>query len=181
MLKNNKTIWEKEFTDFLNTEPVSVPDSITDKIMTTIHAEMNPSAFKVFSKISVVHLIIGFVTLLFCPQFGISLTSLAGLTHYLMPLGHEFCTFVCGAVFVGTSLFVAGFYLKREEVLALKENLLLHNLSLASLSIGFFIALDGNVIFTMGLLWLAGAYLAGVIAVDAGWFIRRLIAERVYS
>ncbi|MBY0384713.1 hypothetical protein K2X05_06100, partial [bacterium] len=111
MKNNKKTNWESEFTDFLLTESVAVPQKLTETILTKIHNELNPSFLHVFKKISFIHLILGFFTLLFCPQFDISITSQLGLVPYLMQFGHEVCTFGCGAIFVGISVLVSSFYL----------------------------------------------------------------------
>lgn len=173
MTKNNKTDWEKEFSEFLMTEPVKVPDGISERILNKIHAELNPSAWKVFSKVSLIHFAVGFVTLLFCPQFGISITSQLGVMPYLMQFGHEVCMLGCGAIFVGFSLFAASLSLKPEEIKVLKMNNFLQMLSLTTLSIGFFIAMGGEIVLTLGLIWMAGAILGGLVSLDIGWALRR--------
>lgn len=173
-MKNiKKTNWESEFTDFLLTEPVEVPQKLTKTILVKMHGELNPSFLQVFKKISFIHLVVGFLTLLFCPQFNISITSQLGLVPYLMRFGHEVCTFGCGAIFVGISLLVSSFYLKPEEIKVLKKYEFLQLLFLSSLSLGFFVAAGAEIVLSLGLIWLAGATIGGVLSLDLGWLLRR--------
>lgn len=172
MKNSKKTNWESEFADFLMSEPVEVPHMITEMIISKIQNELNPSFLQVFIKISSIHLFVGLVTLLFCPQFDISITSQLGLVPYLMQFGHEVCTFGCGAIFVGISLLASSFYLKPEEVKVLKRYAFLQLLVLSSLSLGFFVALGAEVILSLGLIWLAGATIGGVLSLDVGWALR---------
>ncbi|MBY0316279.1 MAG: hypothetical protein K2Q26_12205 [Bdellovibrionales bacterium] len=181
MTKNNKTDWEKDFSEFLLTEPVEVPERLTNSILEKIHRELNPSAWKVFSKVSLIHFAVGFVTLLFCPQFGISITSQLGVMPYLMQFGHEVCMLGCGAIFVGFSLFTASFSLKAEEIRVLKNNAFLQMLLLTTLSIGFFIAIGGEIVITLGLIWMAGAIIGGIFSLDLGWTLRRYLASKAIA
>lgn len=174
MKNSKKTNWESEFAEFLISEPVEVPHKVTETIISKIQKELNPSFLQVFGKISSIHLIVGLVTLMFCPQFDISITSQVGLVPYLMQFGHEVCTFGCGAIFVGTSLLASSFYLKPEEVKVLKRHELLQLLVLSSLSLGFFVALGAEVVLSLGIIWLAGATLGGILSLNLGWTLRRL-------
>lgn len=174
MKNSKKTNWESEFSDFLMTEPVEVPPMLTETIIAKIQNELNPSFLQVFGKISSIHFIVGLFTLLFCPQFDISITSQVGLVPYLMQFGHEVCTFGCGAIFVGTSLLASSFYLKPEDVKVLKKHEFLQLLVLSSLSLGFFVALGAEVVLSLGIIWLAGATLGGILTLNLGWAFRRL-------
>ena len=173
MKNNKKTNWESEFTDFLSTKPVEIPQKLTETVLTKLYKELNPSFLHVFKKISFIHLIVGFFTLLFCPQFNISVTSQLGLIPYLMKFGHEVCTFGCGAIFVGVSILVSSFYLKPEEVRVVKKYVLLQLLILSSISLGFFVAAGAEIVLSLGLIWLAGATVGGILSLDLGWALRR--------
>ena len=174
MKNSKKTNWESEFADFLLVEPVEVPHKVTETVFSEIHHELNPSSLQVFGKISYTHFIIGFFTLLFCPQFDISITSQLGLVPYFMQFGHEVCTFACGAIFVGISLLASSFHLKPEDIKVLKKYELLQLLVLSSLSLGFFLALGAEIILSLGIIWTAGAVVGGVLTLNFGWAIRRL-------
>lgn len=175
MKNNKKTNWESEFADFLLTEPMEIPQSLTDTVLQKIQRELNPSFLDIFLKISFIHFAVGFLTLLFCPQFDISITSQLGLVPYLMQFGHEVCTFGCGAIFVGVSVLASSFYLMPEEIKVLKKYVFLQIITLSTLSIGFFIALGAEIVLSLGMIWLSGATLGGILSLDLGWALRRRI------
>lgn len=173
MRNNKKENWESEFTDFLRTKSVEVPAKLTESILVQIHSELNPSFLHVFKRMSFIHLAVGFVTLMFCPQFNISITSQLGLVPYLMQFGHEVCTFGCGAIFVGISILISSFYLKPEEIKVLKKQVFLQLITLSSLTLGFFVAVGAEIVLSLGLIWLSGATIGGVLSLDLGWTLRR--------
>lgn len=179
MDKNKKIQWEKDFLEFLNTAPSPVPNPLTQLVLKKMTHLMNPSPWTVFSKVVQVHFFVGFLTLLFCPQFGVSITSQLGLMPYLMHYGHEVCMLGCGAVFTGFSVFTASWILKPEEIKALKANSLLQFFVLTSLSIGFFIALGAKIIFTLGLFWMVGAVLGAIFTLDIGWLMRLYMQRKM--
>lgn len=174
MKNSKKTKWESDFTEFLMNEPVEVPRELTEKILLQIKTELNPSFMKVFGKISSTHFVIGFFTLLFCPQFDISITSQLGLVPFLMQFGHEVCTFGCGVIFVGMSVLFSSFYLKPEELKMLKKHQILQLLVLSSLTLGFFIAIGAEIVLSLGLIWLTGAFVGGILSLNLGLSLRRL-------
>ncbi|MEO5969705.1 MAG: hypothetical protein ABIQ95_07230, partial [Bdellovibrionia bacterium] len=77
-----------DFLDFKNGESVVPPLYLTEKIIDQIHHDLNPSAWIVFSKLSLIHFVVGIVTLSICPQFGFRVFgSGAGLMGMFMELG----------------------------------------------------------------------------------------------
>ncbi len=179
MGRNDKHSWEAEFREFADSEAIAVPEAVSAQLFETVHEELNPKALSVFTKVVLFQAIVGFVSLLFCPQFGISLTSSLGIMPYLMKFGESVCMLGCGALFAGLSLMAASLFLRPEEVRALKQHEVLHLVSLATLSLGAFLCLGGEVVFTLGLVWLFGAVLGGVVSLETGWALRRVLAGRV--
>lgn len=178
MERNDRSIWEKDFTEFLQAEPAHVPDPISLRIIEQIHSELHPSAFKVFGKILSIQFVVSLITLLFCPQFGISFTASHGIMPYLMKFGDSVCMLGCGAFFTALSLFVVSFALKPEEVRVLKEHEVLQLVGLATLSIAAFLCVGGEVIFTLALVWMLGSVIGGAITLETGWALRKSIARR---
>jgi hypothetical protein len=176
MERNNKQNWEKDFLYFASCEETSIPEALGENVLKTISDELHPSAIKVFGKLTLVTFLVGAITLLFCPQFGVSLTSSMGLMYYLMPLGSTVCFVGCGGFFVGASIFIASLILKPEEILSLKEHAVLQLLSLSLLSLGALLCLGGEVVLTLGLVWALGAVVAGGLSLEAGWFLRKKAA-----
>jgi hypothetical protein len=147
-------------------------------VLKQVRAELNPSAFAVFTKTALIHAFVGGLTLLFCPQFGIKLTSSHGVMPYLMKFGEGFCMLGCGAVFTAMSLLVASIALRAEEVRALKRNWPLQLAILAMLSLGALLCLGGEILLTLGLIWAVGAIIGGAVSLEAGWAYRRHSAAR---
>jgi hypothetical protein len=177
-MERGKSGWEKEFTEFSSTEPTEVPALVSAAILQQVTAELHPSAIKVFSKTASIHAVVGLLTLLFCPQFGLSLSSSMGLMPYLMKYGEGVCMLGCGAFFTGISLLVASVMLRPEEVRALKEHQILQLAFLSTASLGAFVCLGGEVVLSLGLIWALGAIVGGALTLEAGWAYRRRIAYR---
>jgi hypothetical protein len=179
MKSHNKWNWEREFTDYLAVEPADVPDLISEQLLVRIHSDLNPSAISVFTKAVIIQLFVGLVTLLFCPQFGISLTSSYGIMPYLMKYGESVCMLGCGALFTSVSFFIASFVLRPEEVRALKQHEVLHLISIATLFLFALIYFGGEVALTLGLVWMLGAVVGGALTLETGWALRQSLARRV--
>lgn len=180
MSKNsdNKT-WLNEFSEFIAVDAGSAPRELGTQIRSLVSNDLNPSPWKVFSKASLVQVIVGFVVLLFCPQFGLSLTGVHGIMHLLMQYGEGVCMFGCGALFVGSSLFVSSLVLKTDEVRILRRNRVLQTALLSLLTVGAFLCLGGEVIGLVTLAWLSGSILGGIGTLELGWATRRWVREKV--
>ena len=85
MEKNERTSWENDFAEFLATDSATISDAVSERVLERIHADLHPSAIKIFGKLSLIQFGVGLGSLLFCPQFGISLTSSLGLKPYAPP------------------------------------------------------------------------------------------------
>ena len=173
MAGNERGSWEKDFADYISTELVEVPASLSERVLGGIGAELNPSALSVFGKVSLVQFLGGLSTLLFCPQFGLSLSSSLGLMPYLMRFGESFCMLGCGALFTGFSLLIVSFTLRPEEIRILKKHEIVQLISVSTLSLGAFLCLGGEVVLALGLVWLLGAVIGGALTLKIGWGMRK--------
>ena len=176
----NKKSWVEDFQEFINSDSNSahVPENLSHKVLDTISAKLNPSALDVFIKVALLHAIASTLTLLFCPQFGLSLTSGMGLMQIFMRYGHSACMLACGVLFMSFGLLLASLILRPEEVRVLRANNLYFLLSLSGLSLGMFLCLGGQIFQTMTLVWLLGTLLGGGITLDLGWRLRRFSLSR---
>lgn len=172
MIKNSRSNWEKEFAEFAAAEAVPVPTEISETILNKVSSDLHPSGIRVFLKTAALQTVLGFVTLLFCPQFGISLTSSSGIMPYLMKYGDSVCMLGCGAVFTSLSLLAASLLLKPEEVRALKERQVLQLGFLVVLSLFAFMFLGGEVALSVAVAWSLGAIIGGALSLEAGWSVR---------
>ena len=176
--KKDFSSWNNEFIEFAEAKSASIPEHITKKILGKIQSDLNPGAFTVFTKMAFIHSAVGAATLLACPQFGISFTNGHGLMHYLMQYGDGVCMLGCGAFFTAFSLLIASLILKPEEVRAFKGNQILQMTSLSTYSLVIFLFLGGEVVLTLGLIWILGAILGGALSFEAGWSYRQCVMRK---
>ena len=178
MEKNDRTNWERDFSEFLAAEPARVPSELSQSVVDRISSALRPSALRVFGKMSAIHLLTGLATLAYCPQFGISFFSSMGLMAYLMRFGNTVCMLACGALFTSLSLFLASLLLRPEEVRILKQNEFVQLGFLSTLSLGAFIIAGADVGVAFAAPWLLGAFLGGLLLLEVGWNLRRRIAQK---
>lgn len=108
----------KEFASFLsgNIEP---PKSIERELFAKIRTLLNPSLPRTLGKIFLFHVVGSFVTLLFCPQFGISLRNSLGIMGYMMAIHPAVCFLGCGLLWMvgGQALTYAFLTMDEQRVL----------------------------------------------------------------
>lgn len=166
---------KKEFIEFLSTKPISPPREITKNIIEKISRDLNPSSLSVFGKVSLIHLLVGSITLLFCPQFGLGFLSGMGIMHLFMALGSFGCALLCGSFFLGFSTLTVALILRPEEIRVVRKNNFIQISLLAIFSLLIFI-LFGEVIVTgHSLAWLLGGILMGIFSLEFGWYLRKNI------
>jgi hypothetical protein len=172
----------KDFKEFMQTDSVTPPFILQENIFSIVHKDLNPSVWYVFSKMSLIHLSAGIVTLSLCPQFGFRFFGEGpGLMRFFSHLGTYACTSLCGAFFVGTSLFVSGFVLRPEELKSLRNHRWLQVSTLTFLSLGAFIMLDTKILFAFAASWLVGSILGGVAMLELGRILKLYLRRLKYT
>jgi len=175
MTSSQNQEWLKEFAEFNNMKEIRVPQDLTEKVWDRMNQLIHPKPSMIFYKILGIHFVVGFLSLSFCHQFGMNpFQTSSSLADVFMQMGgHSFCMFACGALFMGTSLATAGFFLSLEEVKVLRKTELLQNLLLSGLSLGIFAMLGAELALTFAGLWLLGALIAGFLATEALWQLKK--------
>lgn len=173
--------WVKEFQEFMAVEVAEPPRQLSQQIVSRIHSELNPSPVKVFLKLSLVHALVGAVTLLFCPQFGIGFLGGMGLMGIFMKWGVEACTLSCGAVFMSVSLGVASWVLKAEEVQVIRKARILQIGALGLISLGFFICVAPEIVYGLTAFWLGGSLIGGLAGLEAVWAVKNWVSSHRMS
>ena len=169
--------WAHDFVDFANQKGQALPEEASQNILAKVRADLSPSVFLVFFKTAAINFFVGCLTILYCPQFGLSLTSSMGLMHYLMKYGDSVCMLGCGAFFTGVGLLVVSLVLRPEEIRVLKEHQVLNLTFIASLSLGALLCLGGQVALSMGFVWALGAIIGGALSLELGWVYRKKLAK----
>ena len=170
--------WIKEFEEFLGVQPQLPPEHLSQSILSYVHSDLNPSPWKVFSKLSLIHALVGGITLLFCPQFGLSLWDGMGMMHIFMKWGEQVCMLACGAVFMAGSLLVASLGLRVEEIRVIRKTELLQISILGLLSLGAFLCLGLNIVLSLAAFWFLGSLFGGIITLELGWKLRLWLQSR---
>ena len=118
---------------------------------------------------------ISFLSLSICHQFGLNpFNTERSLDSWMMSAaGHNACMVGCGVLFVGASLFLSGYFLSVEEVIALKRTKVLQILTLGVISLGLLIAGGAQVALSIGVLWFLGAMVGGMVAVETTLILKR--------
>ena len=164
--------WSAEFEGFLKANEATPPKAVAEIVLNRVASDLNPPAWNIFAKLSLIHLIVGGATLLACPQFGISILPGMGLMAIFMKFGHTACMAACGAFFLGGSFLLAALALRPEEVRKLRQAELIYVVSLAAVSAAVLICVGGTMILQLGLAWLAGSLLGGILTLELGWRVR---------
>lgn len=155
----------EDFKEFVSSKGEPVPKEISASILNRIHASLNPSAWLVFAKIFSIHIVVGTVSLSICNQFGLNpFNTNFSLSEYFMQFGHSTCMFLCGILFITSSILLGRIMLKQEEFVVLSRHAPLQVFGLSVFSLVAFIALGAEIVIGIGALWLLGAMLGGVFA-----------------
>lgn len=159
-LENNK-----DFQEFLVSDGHSPPKQLSDDILYFVHRDLNPSHRLVFIKLLLIQTVVGIVTMLFCPQFELSLTNNYDLFHFFhRQFGRTICMAICGGIFMGSGAVAAAFILKGPELRKISRTPLLYYFSISSIFLLGFLLLGANVYVEISAAWIVGACLVGSAA-----------------
>lgn len=163
----------KDFKEFVEADSTNPPRELKENIFSLVHRDLNPNPWFIFSKLSLIHLTVGLLTLSLCPQFGIRFFGEGlGVMRFFLHFGAYGCIALCGAFFVGTSLFVSGLVLRIEELRVLRGHRWLQISGLTFLSLGALIMLDAEILFAFGLTWIVGSIFGGIALLELGRYAR---------
>ena len=163
----------KDYEDFIGSEGVMPPKELDAKIISFVKYDLNPDMKIVFSKLLGVQAFVGVLTLLFCPQFELSLTNNHDLYHYFhYTFGTYGCFAICGALFIGSGAIFASYLLKKSEVQKIRSNKSLCYLAISLIAVTMFILFGAEIYLAAALAWIVGAILGGFLMVEINSFFR---------
>jgi len=168
---NNK---RNDFKDFLDNKKSSPSTQIANKVLHSIRRDMIPSKPIVLGKLILVQAFIGAVTMIFCPQFSMSLTSNDELYHFFhRTFGHYGCMMVCGSIFVGSGALFSTTILNWAEIRLIRSNKILGYLFLSGLFATTFLMLGAQVYLDVAIAWMLGATLSGSVFFQVSSILKR--------
>lgn len=170
---------KNDFQDFVSKDSLiesNIPKDIEKNVLTIIESQMNPSQSIILLKLFAIHLLMGTLTLLFCPQFSFSLTGNDQFYLFLHQLlGHEGCMIACGVIFMTPGALVASWVLGLDEMNAIKKSIYLHIMAITSFALVAFIMIDAQVYKDIAILWVIGALLGAISGFHVVKILRRAI------
>ena len=176
MINHNKHKDNRDFLDFMNSEEINPPDELSNKILDYVKNDLNPSHKIVFGKLLGIQAFIGFFTLIFCPQFNLSLTNNYELFHYFHHnFGESICMAVCGSIFIGSGALLAAYILKASEIRKIKHSRFLYYFSITSIILTTFLLLGADVYLKFAMFWFIGAYTGGLVLFEINRVIRKAV------
>lgn len=172
MTKKDKNLTE-DFADFLSASEVEPPTHASNKILSYVNSELNPSRSRIFMKISGIHAVVSIFSLSLCSQFGIRAFPLYdAMNTFMKVMGHTYCLALCGFLYFAMSSVAFSFTLKPEEIRTIRKDRYAQLLLLAGVSIGIFLCLGADVLILPSIFWLIGSMVGGLGAFELGWRLR---------
>lgn len=166
---------KKDFLDFLNPSDKTTKE-MDNRIIEFVSSELNPTHKKVFLKLVLIQSFIGFLTLIFCPQFEFSLTNNYELFHFFHHnFGEKICMSICGSIFIGSGAIFASYILNSAEIRKIRQTNGLYYVFISILALFSFLMLGAKVYLTMSIYWLIGAIIGGHVIFEINHFIKQKV------
>ena len=168
---------QKEYLQFLDpsgTHENPLPVSVFNELKRTLF----PNPFVVFAKVFALHVVVGFFSLGICHQFGLNPfgTERSLMDWFMKVGGHNFCMVSCGILFIGLTYTLANFFLSLEELEAVRQHEWLQTGIIGLMSITAFYFFGAELALTFVALWIIGAFLGGLLAIEGSYRLRKSYA-----
>jgi hypothetical protein len=172
--------FDNDFQDFSKDSPSNPSQEMEQKLLKKVELELNPKHSTIFIKLISIQAFIGLLTLLFCPQFSLSLTNNQEVFHYFHHrYGVAICMAICGSIFVGSGSIFAAYILSFNEVQKIRSTKTLYFLSVSILLISSFFLLGAEIYLGIAAYWTLGASATGVILFELNSLIKTKILMNV--
>jgi len=163
---------EREFLEFVNSDPVPPPALLTEKLKITISQDLRPAIWKIFVKLAGMQAVCATITLFFCPQFNIGFAKhdyLANLVHHSEGLVFMF---VCGMIFLGGGAVIAPLFFNQAEMKAIERSVLIYFPITALFAVMLFYSLGADIYWSLALPWFSGGTIGSIMGFELVKFFR---------
>jgi uncharacterized membrane protein YfcA len=164
--------WEREFLEFVNSDPVTPPTVLTEKIKTTVSQKLRPAIWKIFSKLAAMQAACATLTLLFCPQFEIGFAKHGHLADLIQHSDGFGFMLVCGIIFLGGGAAIAPIIFHQAELKAIEKSVLIYFPTAALLALILFYSVGADIDWTLALPWFLGGTLGSLISFELVKYFR---------
>ena len=159
----------KDLKDFIQNNEMNPSSKLDDTVLSFVKDDLAYNKKTIFMKLVLIQSFIGILTLLFCPQFQLSLTNSHELFHYFHhTFGKNICMMICGSIFVGSGALFAGTVLNLRELRIINDSKLLFYVMISIFALFIFSIINTELYLTLSLFWLVGASLAGITMFSIG-------------
>ena len=166
-----------EFQSFMTAGDTVPPASSVAAVRTAVSADLNPSPWRVLSKLMIVVACTGSVTLVFCPHMGLGYGDMFGLMKYIMPLGDGVCQAICGSIFVGSGALLSAAFLRPEELTVVHKYPSLQFIAVSAVVLGLFFCGGAATLSLLGFFWFLGAVVGGLVSFEIGYRGRFILLD----
>ena len=164
---------KQDFDDFINSTPLNPPKELSNRVLGMIREKLNPKFLTLFTKLGVIQAFLGALSLLVCPQYGISFSGNDSLyltfQKYLGPHG---CMIACGVIFTSIAALASVVILERPEIKKIFKFQWFIFPVVAIAFLTLFTCVVREFYLNVSLLWLSGALLGYLVTFDLGYMIR---------
>jgi hypothetical protein len=154
----------RDYLEFINTPDVLPPREMDNLVLSEIKNKLDPTSSLILLKLSIVHAFMGSLTMVFCPQFEMSLTANQDAFHFFhRTFGYHGCLAICGMIFLGSGALFASLIFKRDEVRKINSKFYFFFPTLCLLSLGLFFVLGARPYIDIVFSWSAGGILGSIL------------------
>ena len=147
--------------------------SSNDAVLCYIRSDLRRRHRQIFVKFLAVQAVMGLLTLLFCPQFDLSLISDVELLHYFHHrYGASICALLCGAIFTAPGAVYAAYMFTHDEVQTIKTAGSRSHLAIAALALLVFYVCGADVFSYTTLLWFVAAGMVATLLFGFSLMVR---------
>ena len=166
-----------EFAEFVDAKPAAPLKSTDAKILGMVETDLRPALWRIFSKVTLVQVAAGLVTLTVCPQFGVGFGHHNEFLHTLhLATPPALFYIICGLFFVITGGAISGLVLSRTEIRSIAKAKYPYFAVYAVLAYVVLIAFGAEVFVASSLTWMLGALLGDVLGFEAMARLRHVAA-----
>jgi len=166
---------EREFAEFIDAEPLAPAPSVDKLILQRVAQDLCPARWKVWSRLTLVEVTAGLLTLTICPQFGLGFGQHNEFLHALHAATTPLVFYLlCGLFFVSFGAALAGVVLTRAEIRTLGQQKYLYFAVYSLLVYLGLLTLGPEAFVVSSMAWVIGALLGNILTFAAVTRLRQL-------
>lgn len=158
----------REFAEFIDAEPAAPSKALDQAVLGMVARDLRPAPWKIFTKLTLVEVAAGLVTLTLCPQFGLGFGSHNALLHHLHAASPPAVFYLlCGVLFVTLGAILGGLVLTRPQIHTISRSRNRYFAGYSLLAYGILVTLGPEVFVASSLTWVVGALIGNVLGYGA--------------